>query len=221
MGTLQAKQKKRKSQDSEKVNLRNTETYLTAESGTITKSKKEKEITKKKETGDTVISVVTDTNTETGNMTPITSSSKSLNSSIVERSVEEEKNTDLNLKKKKRSQKVEKVKLGNYSPAKKRVPAKYKKEIQNKIQVAKNNDFDFDYDDNIEKIPSEVDTTEKVLKSNTKKKIPTLKKGSSSKKAVISVKKKKITTLQKSLSSDNSKKDTLKKNTRKTRNSQS
>jgi len=238
--TLQAKQKKRKSQDSEKVNLRNTETYLTAESGTITKSKKEREITKKKETGDTVISVVTDTNTETGNMTPSTSSSKSLNSSIVERSVEEEKNTDLNVKKKKRSQKVEKVKLGNYSPAKKRVPAKYKKEkqitskkgkqitskkgkkkIQNKIQVAKNNDFDFDYDDNIEKIPSEVDTTEKVLKSNTKKKIPTLKKGSSSKKAVISVKKKKITTLQKSLSSDNSKKDTLKKNTRKTRNSQS
>merc|ERR1712238_194114 len=217
-------------------NLRNTETYLTAESGTITKSKKEREITKKKETGDTVISVVTDTNTETGNMTPSTSSSKSLNSSIVERSVEEEKNTDLNLKKKKRSQKVEKVKLGNYSPAKKRVPAKYKKEKQitskkgkqitskkgkKKIQVAKNNDFDFDYDDNIEKIPSEVDTTEKVLKSNTKKKIPTLKKGSSSKKAVISVKKKKITTLQKSLSSDNSKKDTLKKNTRKTRNSQS
>merc|ERR1712238_499744 len=165
-----------------------------------------------------------------GNMTPSTSSSKSLNSSIVERSVEEEKNTDLNVKKKERSQKVKKVKLGNYSPAKKRVPAKYKKEkqitskkgkqitskkgkkkIQNKIQVAKNNDFDFDYDDNIEKIPSEVDTTEKVLKSNTKKKIPTLKKGSSSKKAVISVKKKKITTLQKSLSSDNSKKDTLKK----------
>merc|ERR1711957_283567 len=53
--------------------------------------------------------------------------------------------------------------------------------------------------------------TEKVLKSNTKKKIPTLRKGSSSKKAVISVKKKKITTLQKSLSSDDSKKDTLKK----------
>merc|ERR1712161_89978 len=62
--------------------------------------------------------------------TPSTSSSKSLNSSIVERSVEEEKNTDLNVKKKKRSQKVEKVKLGNYSPAKKRVPAKYKKEKQ-------------------------------------------------------------------------------------------
>merc|ERR1712238_639446 len=116
-------------------------------------------------------------------------------------------------------QKVEKVKLGNYSPAKKRVPAKNK--IQNKIQVAKNNDFDFDYDDNIDKIPSEVDTTEKGLKSNTKKKIPTLRKGSSSKEAVISVKKKKITTLQKSLYSDDSKKDTLKKNRRETRNSQS